>query len=86
MAARQGPLNRREGAPSDVSYSQIMPNENPKTGTKRLTFKMPLDMHAQLLAEGTFKDREMDIDLAKEKAPANVSSPWVLGKFIPQAP
>jgi hypothetical protein len=43
-------------------------------------------MRVQLLAEGTFKDREMDIDPAKEKIPANVSAPWVLGKCIPQPP
>jgi hypothetical protein len=34
--------------------------------------------------EGSFKDREMEIDSMKEKAPA--STPWLLGKCIPQAP
>jgi hypothetical protein len=34
--------------------------------------------------EGSFKDREMEIDPMKEKAPA--STPWLPGKCIPQAP
>ena len=85
MAAPQGPLNRREGASFGISYSQITTNENPEIGTKRPTFETPPDMHAQLLAEGTFKDQDMDIDPAKEKVPANVSAPWVPGKCIPHA-
>jgi hypothetical protein len=86
MAAPQGPLNRREGAPAGVSYSRVTANENHEAGTKRPTFETPPDMRAQLLEEGTLKDKEMDIDPAKEKSPANASVPWVPGKCIPQAP
>jgi hypothetical protein len=79
-------MNRREGAPTGVSYSQITANENAAAGTKRPTFETPPDMRATLLAEGTFKDREMDIDPAKETVPAKASAPWMPGKCIPQAP
>jgi hypothetical protein len=79
-------MNRREGAPTGVSYSQIAASESAAAGIKRPTFETPPDMRAVLLAEGTFKDREMDIDPAKETVPAKASAPWTLGKFIPQAP
>jgi hypothetical protein len=68
MTAPQGPMNRREGAPSGVTYSQITANEDPGTGTKRPTFETPPDMRAQLLVEGTFKDREMDIDQPRNRS------------------
>jgi hypothetical protein len=87
MDAPQGLTNRREaGASNGVSYSQITASKNAAAGTKRLTFEMPPDMRAALLAEGTFKDREMDIDPDKETVPAKASAPWTPGKCIPQAP
>jgi len=86
MTAPQGLIHRREGAPTDVSYSRVTTNEDPAVGVKRPTFETPPDMRAQLLVEGTFKDRDMDIDLAKENVFASASSPWTPGKCIPQAP
>jgi hypothetical protein len=53
---------------------------------KWLTFEPPPDMRSKLLAEGTFKDREMDIDPEKETIPSTASTPWMPGKCIPQAP
>lgn len=49
MTAPQGLTNRREGAPTGVSYSQVTTNENPAMGTKRPTFETHPDMRAQLL-------------------------------------
>jgi hypothetical protein len=86
MAAPQGPPNRREGELPRVTYSQITANATSDTGTKRPAFETPPEMRAQLLAEGTFKDKDMDIDSAKEKVVAGGSAPWVPGKCIPQAP
>ena len=86
MAAPQGPPNRREGEPPRVTYSQITANATSETRIKRPAFEMPPEMRKQLLAEGTFKDREMDIDSSKENAAARGSVPWVPGKCIPQAP
>ena len=60
-----------------VSYSQITTNGNPTEGAKWPTFEPPPDLCAKLLAEGTFKDREMDIDPDKETVPATVSTPWM---------
>jgi hypothetical protein len=79
-------MSRREGASTGVSYSQATTNENLAAGVKRPTFEPPPDMRSKLLAEGTFKDREMDIDPVKETGPANASVPWMPGKCIPQAP
>jgi hypothetical protein len=62
-------MSRREGEPNGVSYSQATANGNPAEGTKRPTFEPPPDLRSKLLAEGTFKDREMDIDPEKETIP-----------------
>jgi hypothetical protein len=86
MAAPQGPPNRREGAPTGISYSQVIVNENAAAGVKRPTFEPPPDMRAALLEEGTFKDRDMDIDPDKKATSAKASAPWTPGKCIPQAP
>jgi hypothetical protein len=79
-------MNRKEGESMSVSYSQITTNGNPTEGAKWPTFEPPPDLCAKLLAEGTFKDREMDIDPDKETVPATVSTPWMSGKCIPHAP
>ena len=50
---------------------------------RRPTFEPPLDLRSELLFEGTFKDKEMDIDSGN--APTRATRPWILGKFIPQA-
>jgi hypothetical protein len=71
MAAPQGSLNRREGVSAGVSYSRFTANENHDAGKKRPTFETPPEIRTQLLEEGTFKDKGMDIDPAKEKSPAN---------------
>ena len=67
-----------------ASYSRVTANDNLSEGMKRPTFESPPDLREKLLMEGSFKDREMEIDPTKEKAPA--STPWLLGKCIPQAP
>jgi hypothetical protein len=43
-------------------------------------------LRSKLLAEGTFKDREMDIDPENATIPTTASTPWMPGKCIPQAP
>ena len=79
-------MTRREGEPTGASYSQITTNGNPTEGVKWPTFEPPQDLRAKLLVEGTFKDREMDIDPEKETFHTTVSTPWMLGKCIPQGP
>ena len=54
-----------------VSYNQVTANEDPAARWKRPTFEMPPELRAQLLVEGTFKDRDTDMDSAKEDSPAN---------------
>jgi hypothetical protein len=76
MAAPQGPPNRREGASTGVSYSQVIVNENAAAGVKRPTFEPPPDMRATLLEEGTFKDRDMDIDPDKKATSTKSLAPW----------
>jgi hypothetical protein len=77
-------MNRQEGAPLSASYSRVTANDNLSEGTKQPTFEPLPDLREKLLMEGSFKDREMEIDPTKEKAPA--STPWLSGKCIPQAP
>lgn len=55
-------------------------------GSKRSTFEPPPNLCSKLVGEGTFKDKEMDIDSRKAPTPASASRPWLLGKCIPQAP
>jgi hypothetical protein len=86
MAAPQGPPNHREGPPTGASYSQVIANENAAAGVKRPAFEPPPDLRATLLEEGTFKDRDMDIDPDRRIASAKASAPWIPGKCIPQAP
>jgi hypothetical protein len=74
-------MNRQEGAPLSASYSRVTANDNLSEGTKRPTFEPPPELREKLLMEGSFKDREMEIDPTKEKAPA--STPWLSGKCIP---
>jgi hypothetical protein len=73
-------------APTGASYSQVTANADPAIKWRRPTFETPQEMRAQLLVEGTFKDRDTDMDAAKEDNPANASAPWIPGKCIPQAP
>jgi hypothetical protein len=63
-----------------------MVNGNPAEGTKRPTFEPPPNLRSKLLAEGTFKYWEMDINLENETIPATMSTPCMSGKCIPQAP
>jgi hypothetical protein len=79
-------MNRKEGEPPGASYIQITTNGNPSDGPKWPTFEPPPNLHAELLEEGTFKDREMDIDRGKETALGCAAKPWMPGKCIPQAP
>jgi hypothetical protein len=62
-------MSRREGGLNGTSYSQATANGNVAEGTKRSTFEPPPDLRSKLLAEGTFKDREMDIGPEKETIP-----------------
>ena len=82
MAAPQGPTNLREGEQPRATYSQITANATSEIGIKRLAFETPPELREQLLAEGTLKDRDMDIDPGKEKIAARGSVPWVPGKCI----
>jgi hypothetical protein len=77
-------MNCKEGELRGTSYSQITANGNPSEGLKRPTFEPPPNLRTELLEEGTFKYREMDIDPGKETAPGRESTPWLLGKCIPQ--
>jgi hypothetical protein len=79
-------MSHREGETMGISYSQSTANGNPAGGSKRSTFEPPPDLRSKLLVEGTFKDREMDIDSDKETVPTTTSTPWMLGKCIPQVP
>jgi hypothetical protein len=79
-------MSRREGGPNGASYSQATANGNSGEGLKWPTFEPPPDLRSKLLAEGTFKDREMDIDPENATIPATASTPWMPGKCIPQAP
>jgi hypothetical protein len=79
-----GAMDHQEGAPQGSSYSRVIENSTFIEGSKRPTFETPLDLHEKLLVEGSFKDREMEIDPVKGKSPASI--PWLLGKCIPQAP
>ena len=69
-----------EGAPRGTTYSHATMHGNKG---RRPTFEPLLDLHSQLLFEGTFKDKEMDIDSGN--APTRATRPWIPGKCIPQA-
>jgi hypothetical protein len=73
-------------APTGVSYSQVTANVDPANKWRRPSFETPPEMRAQLIVEGTFKDRDTDMDAAKDGNPARASAPWIPGKCIPQAP
>jgi hypothetical protein len=79
-------MSLKEGGPNGASYSQATANGSSGEGFKRPTFEPPPDLRSKLLTEGTFKDREMDIDPENAAIPATVSTPWIPGKCIPQAP
>jgi hypothetical protein len=79
-------MSRKEGGPNGASYSQATTNGSSREGLKRPTFEPPPDLCSKLLVEGTFKDREMDIDPENAIILAKASTPWMLGKCIPQAP
>jgi hypothetical protein len=53
-------------------------------GSRRPTFEPPPDLRSQLLFEGTFKDKEMDIDSGKTPTSTSMTRPWIPGKCIPQ--
>jgi hypothetical protein len=69
-----------EGAPRGTTYNHATMHGNKG---RRPTFEPPLDLRSQLLFEGTFKDKEMDIDSGN--APTRATRPWIPGKCIPQA-
>jgi hypothetical protein len=79
-------MTLKEGGSNDASYSQATANGSSGEGLKRPTFEPPPDLRSKLLTEGTFKDREMDIDPENAATPATASTPWLPGKCIPQAP
>jgi hypothetical protein len=79
-------MSLKEGGTNDASYSQATTNGSYGEGLKRLTFEPPPDLHSKLLTEGTFKDREMDIDPENVTIPATTSTRWIPGKCIPQVP
>ena len=76
-------MDRQEGAPQGASYSRVTANGASPEGPKQSTFETPPDLRKELLVEGSFKDREMEIDPVKGKDPATV--PWLPGKCLPQA-
>jgi hypothetical protein len=79
-----GAMDHQEGAPQGASYNRVTTNNTFSEGSKWPTYETPLDLREKILVEVSFKDREMEIDLAKGKSPA--SMPRLLGKCIPQAP
>jgi hypothetical protein len=79
-------MTLKEGGPKGTSYSQVTANGSLGEGSKRPTFEPPPDLRSKLLTEGTFKDKEMDIDSVNAPTPATTSMPWLPGKCIPQAP
>jgi hypothetical protein len=79
-------MTLKEGGLNGASYSQATTNEISGEGFKWPTFEPPPDLREKLLTEGTFKDREMDIDPENATIPATVMTPWLPGKCIPQAP
>ena len=81
-----GLMTLKEGGPNGTSYSQATVNGILGEGSKRPTFEPPPDQCSKLMMEGSFKDREMDIDPENMATPATVSIPWLPGKCIPQAP
>jgi hypothetical protein len=77
---------RTEGEPQGASYSHVTANDEATERLKRPTFETPPNLCAELLEDGIYKDREMEIDPEKEKTPSRASTPWLPGKCIPQAP
>jgi hypothetical protein len=77
---------QKEGGRVGASYSEATTNGRSGEGFKRSSFEPLPDLRATLITEGTFKDREMDIDPEHPRAPAIASMPWLPGKCIPQAP
>jgi hypothetical protein len=53
----------KEGGLRGPSYSQTIVNRSNGEGSRHPTFKPPPDLRSQLLTEGTFKDKEMDIEI-----------------------
>ena len=86
MLALLGLMSRREGGPNGASYSQATANGNSVEGLKRSTFEPPPDLRLKLLVKETFKDQDMDIDPDNATIPTTASTPWMLRKYIPQAP
>jgi hypothetical protein len=84
--APQGLPQGQGEAPKGVTYSQVTANEDLAIRVKRPTFETPQELRAQLIVEGTFKDRDTDMDRAKEDNFAPASAPWIPGKCLPQAP
>jgi len=82
--AQLGLMICKEGEPQGASYSHVTANDDATEGLKRLAFETPTSLRAELLEDGTFKDREMEIDPEKEKTPSRASTPWLSGKCIPQ--
>jgi hypothetical protein len=79
-------MSHKEGGPTGASYSRVTANGNTAEEIKRPAFEPPADMRSKLMEDGTFKDRDMDIDPAKETRPSSTTAPWLPGKCIPQAP
>jgi hypothetical protein len=76
----------QEGGRAGASYSEATTNGSGGETFKRPSFEPPQDLRATLIADGTFKDRDMDIDPDHPAVPATASPPWLPGKCIPQAP
>jgi hypothetical protein len=86
IMAPQGLPQGHGEVPTGTPYSQVTANTNSETREQRPAFETPPEMRAELLAEGTFKDRDTDMDQAKEDSRVRTSVPWIPGKCIPQAP
>lgn len=68
-------MSRKEGEPMGASYNRVTTNGNTAEATKRTTFEPPADLHSKLMEDDTFKDRDMDIDPAKETNPSSTKAP-----------
>jgi hypothetical protein len=75
-----------EGGPRGSSYSEATTHGNNRGGTRCPSFEPPPDLHSQLLFEGTFKEKEMDIDSWKTQTSTTATHPWIPRKCIPQMP
>ena len=64
-----------EGGLRGPSYNDATAQEKNGGESKRPTFEPPPDLRSQLIFEGTFKDREMDINSGKATPATSTSQP-----------